>query len=261
MKKPRMPVLFVGHGSPMNALEKNPFTRALSGLAAGIPRPRAILCLSAHWETSLTQVLVKASPETIHDFYGFPDQLNRFLYPAPGAVTEARQTLDLLSDRALETDAWGLDHGAWTMLTHLYPRADIPVFQVSLGHDLSMAAHIALGRALAPLRDEGILILGSGNIVHNLGMMDPDARAKPYDWAEVFDAGVKKALMEKDIDALASPKAMGRAAASLSLPSDEHYIPLLYAAGASSKRDKISFPYEGIEHASLSMRAVLWREE
>ncbi|MBF0594347.1 MAG: 4,5-DOPA dioxygenase extradiol [Candidatus Omnitrophica bacterium] len=252
-----MPVLFVGHGSPINAIEDNAFTRRLKELGGQLPRPQAVLCISAHWETAGTQVLVNETPATIHDFYGFPKQLNEYDYPAPGAVAIAQETIrELKRVQAQATSAWGLDHGAWAILTHLYPKADVPVFQVSLDKDLSMEGHYAIGRLLAPLRAQGVLILGSGNIVHNLGAYDPDTNARPYDWAVTFDDGIKAALQAHDIGLLTDPSRVDQKAARLSLPTEEHYTPLLYVVGASHQDDKLSFPFEGIQNASMSMRMV-----
>ena len=261
MNTSSMPALFIGHGSPMNAIEDNDFTASLKQLGSQLPRPEAILCVSAHWQTAGTQVLVQDAPETIHDFYGFPRELNEFRYPAPGAVKQARLAVEaLVGIGARENSKWGLDHGTWSVLTHLYPKADIPVFQVSLDRHLPMDKHQVIGALLAPLRDQGILILGSGNIVHNLGLYDADPDAKPYDWAVKFDAAVKKVLLAHDATALNHPETISPEMARLAMPTTEHYLPLLYVAGASRPTDRLSFPYEGLQNASMSMRMVLFQD-
>src|SRR5579862_2570774 len=183
-----MPVLFVGHGSPMNAIEHNAFTKTLEGLSAQLPKPEAVCVISAHWVTAGSQVLASAHPRTIHDFYGFPRPLFEVQYPAPGAPAEAERVareLEIQPD-----DTWGFDHGAWSVLRHLYPDADIPVFQVSLDEGRSLARHVELGRELGALRERGVLILGSGNIVHNLGRLEGEKDAAPYPWTVEFDSKV-----------------------------------------------------------------------
>lgn len=255
-----MPVLFVGHGSPMNALGDNAFTQSLRALGKKLPRPEAVCCVSAHWETPGTQVLAHDVLEVIHDFYGFPEALNEFSYPAPGAPSWARATVKLLAGvQAIESADWGLDHGSWSVLTHLYPKADVPVFQVSLDQGQTLNGHYAIGKMLAPLRKQGVLILGSGNIVHNLGFYDLRVNAPAYDWAVDFDAEIKKALLARDIKTLSAPARIDPGLARLALPTPEHYLPLLYIAGASRSEDRLSFPFEGIQNASMSMRAVLFQ--
>ena len=261
MKPSVMPALFVGHGSPMNAIEDNDYSRCLRRLGRELPRPQAVLCVSAHWQTTGTQVQVHPSPETIHDFYGFPRALNEFLYPAPGAVPQARQALEALEKvGARETSAWGLDHGAWAVMAHLYPEADVPVFQVSLDRRLGMDKHLALGTLLSSLRERGIMILGSGNIVHNLSLYHPDPDAKPYEWAVDFDVAIKRVLQSQDLSSLANPEAVAPAVARLALPTEEHYLPLLYVVGARRPADGLSFPYEKIQNASMAMRIVLFQD-
>jgi 4,5-DOPA dioxygenase extradiol len=254
-----MPALFVGHGSPMNALEENPYTISLERLAARIPRPRAILSVSAHWETNGTKVCVHPQPKTIHDFFGFPQELNEFLYPAPGAPEFARQVVKLLSPfKAIETEDWGLDHGTWSVLCHLYPKADVPVFQVSLDRELALNEHFEIGKLLAPIRSEGVMILGSGNIVHNLDLYVQRANAKPYAWAEDFDHKVKELLVARDSLGLIGISRIVPDLVSYAVPTWEHYLPLLYVVGASSDTDTVSFPYEGLQNASISMRTVIY---
>lgn len=254
-----MPVLFVGHGNPMNAIEDNVWSRAFRDLASALPRPRAILAISAHWYVEGTFTTVNERPETIHDFGGFPDELFRVQYPAPGDPALARRVVGLLGERRISTsDAWGLDHGTWSVLVHLRPAADVPVVQLSIDGRLPPAEHLAIGRALAPLRDEGVLVLGSGNVVHNLrhafGAWHR-GDVKTPDWARTFDAEVARALSLHDGDALV--RALESEEGRLSAPTPDHYLPLLYAAGASRVADPVRFPIEGFDMASLSMRSVV----
>jgi len=254
----RMPVLFVGHGSPMNAIEDNVFSRGFRELAKALPRPRAILAVSAHWYIEGTLSTASERPTTIHDFDGFPDELYRMEYPAPGNVELAREVVRLLGERASLSQEWGLDHGTWSVLVHLRPEADVPVVQLSLDRGLSPEGHLALGRALAPLRDEGVLIMGSGNLVHNLrhafGAWRRGERAPP-DWARAFDEDVAGAITRHDLKSLAG--ALAREEGRLAHPTPEHYLPLLYTLGAATERDAVRFPIEGFDMASLSMRSVL----
>ena len=254
----KMPVLFVGHGSPMNAIEQNRFTETLRGLAARLPRPQAVCVVSAHWVTRGSEVLAVPKPRTIHDFYGFPAPLYQVEYPAPGAPAEAGRVARELEIRPDET--WGFDHGAWSVLRHLYPQADVPVFQVSLDQGRSLARHLELGSELAGLRRRGVLILGSGNIVHNLRRLQGDKDAPPYPWTLEFDGRVKKAIENRDVASLAAPESWGRALEALAHPTLEHYVPLLYCLGSTTQDDAVSYPYEGFEYGSLSMRMVLFGE-
>lgn len=249
-----MPALFLGHGNPMNALADNDFTRSLGRLAADLPRPDAVLVVSAHWLTEGTHVLTSRSPRTIHDFGGFPDELFRVLYRAPGSPESAELVCDLLPE-ARRDDSWGLDHASWAVLRHMWPDADVPVFELSLDMDASPRQHWEIGRRLAPLRDRGVLVAGSGNIVHSFAGVswEPDAPARP--WAKEFDAWVADAIERRDGPALVDYHRAG-AAARLSLPTDEHYVPLLYAAAMSDPDDEITFPHTGIDMASMSMRCV-----
>jgi 4,5-DOPA dioxygenase extradiol len=253
-----MPVLFVGHGSPMNAIEDNVWSRGFRALATALPPPRAILAISAHWYVEGTFTTGNERPETIHDFGGFPEALYRVQYPAPGDPGLARRVVGLVGeDRASVSADWGLDHGTWSVLVHLCPAADIPVVQLSIDGRLPPVEHLAIGRALAPLRDEGVLVLGSGNIVHNLrhafsAWHRGDTRTP--DWARDFDAGIAKALSGHDPDALAH--ALDSDAGRLAHPTPDHYLPLLYVAGASSPADVVRFPIEGFDMGSLSMRTA-----
>lgn len=254
----KMPVLFVGHGSPMNAIEHNAFTETLEKLSSRLPRPKAVCVVSAHWVTSGSQVLASKHPRTIHDFYGFPRPLYEVEYPAPGAPSEAEK---LASNPEIERDEkWGLDHGAWSVLRHMYPRADVPAFQLSLDQRRGFKEHLALGREIQTLRERGVLILGSGNIVHNLGRIDWNNPQGAYDWAVEFDAKVKAAVNDHDAMALAEPQNWGEALLGAAHPTVEHYLPLLYCMGSTDERDAISYPYEGFDFGSISMRMILFGE-
>jgi len=251
-----MPALFIGHGSPMLAVTENPYRTAWRRIGAALPRPRAILCISAHWVTDGTRVATKAQPQTIHDFGGFPRELYAQQYPAPGAPDLARRVMGhVTSTVVVPDDAWGLDHGAWCVLQSLFPAADVPVCQLSLDAGLSLQGHLQLGGELAALRDEGVLILGSGNVVHNLRRMRAGSDA--YDWAVEFDAYVRRAVETGYDDALVDYMLAGESAA-LSVPTTEHYLPLLYVAGARQARDRSSFPVDGFDLGSLSMLSVAY---
>ncbi|MBK8206469.1 MAG: 4,5-DOPA dioxygenase extradiol [Planctomycetes bacterium] len=252
----RMPVLFAGHGSPMNAISDNNWSRGFRALGESLPRPNAIVCISAHWYVPGTLVSSNQQPRTIHDFGGFPLELYQVQYPAPGSPKLAGRVAELTG--AEQSEDWGLDHGTWSVLRHMYPDADIPVVQLSVDVRLQPAAHIDLGRALAPLRDEKTLIVGSGNITHNLrhaftSMQGGDT--KTPEWAARFDQGVAAALERHDNEWLA--RAPATADGQVNHPTPDHYLPLLYVAGASSQGDRVTFPVTGFDLASLSMRCVL----
>lgn len=240
----------------MNAIEHNAFTETLSKLAAQLPRPKAVCVVSAHWVTSGTQVLKSDHPRTIHDFYGFPQPLYDLQYPAPGAPEEAEK---IAGDSNIAKDeTWGLDHGSWSVLRHMYPKADVPAFQLSLDRRREFKEHLELGREIRSLRERGVLILGSGNIVHNLGRVDWENPHGAYDWAVEFDAKVKAGLDAHDARALTSPQHWGEKLLSTAHPTVEHYLPLLYCVGSVDEGDAVSYPYEGFDFGSISMRAVLF---
>jgi 4,5-DOPA dioxygenase extradiol len=254
MSANKMPVLFVGHGTPMNAVEDNEYSQAWQAIGRELPRPKAILCISAHWETEQPQVTAMSQPKTIHDFYGFPRELNEMQYPAPGSSELAKRVMELLADKSASPDQkWGLDHGTWSVLARMYPAADIPVVQLSLAHTRDGQFHFDLGGSLQPLREEGILILGSGNAVHNLGRISFGGGA--YDWAVQFDQKVKTCIEKNDPDSLINFQEQG-ADAALAINSAEHYLPLLYILGLRQSEDKLRFYCENVVYGSLSMRCV-----
>lgn len=256
----RMPSIFIGHGSPMNALADNAFTRHLKELGERIERPKAILMVSAHWLTRTGSFIsVVPKPPTIHDFGGFPDELFAVQYPAPGAPEAAREAIaQVKSVQVHEDHEMGLDHGAWSILKHIYPAADVPVFQLSIDWDLSPAQHYALAQELHGLREKGILIMGSGNVVHNLRLLNwkggPDV--VPYDWAVEFDAFVQRNVASGDHQALVDYSSLG-AVAQQAHPTNDHYLPLLYTLGASDKGAPLTEIHTGMEMGSISMRSFL----
>jgi len=250
----RMPVLFLGHGSPINAIEENAFSRAWADASGPIPRPRAVLCISAHWETDGTRVTAMERPATIHDFSGFPRPLYEVSYPAPGSPELARRVVATVRGARVGLDPdRGLDHGAWSVLRRMYPEADIPVLQLSLDRTKEPAVHYGLGKELAALRREGVLIVGSGNLVHNLGLMTWEDKA--YDWAIEFDETVKRLILSGDHDAIVRYPELGRVA-RLSVPTNEHFLPLLYVLALQEKGEGIRFFSDQVTLGSISMRSL-----
>jgi len=257
----KMPVLFIGHGSPLNIILDNSYTRSLAELGKNLPRPEAILVVSAHWLTKGTHVTCVEKPRTIHDFYGFPDELYALRYPSPGAPDEARSVTELVKrvQVTCRTD-WGLDHASWAVLKHMYPGADVPVFEMSLAytynewHPKPLQYHYELAQELAGLRSRGVLIIGSGNIVHNLGMIDfENIDAKIFDWAGEFDEKVKKSLLQGKHDDLIHYQDLG-AASLLAVPTLDHYLPMIYAIALQEKGEPLTFSHEGFQYGSVSMR-------
>jgi 4,5-DOPA dioxygenase extradiol len=247
----RLPVLFLGHGSPMNAITDTSWRRSWEGLAARFPTPKAILCVSAHWETDGSFAATTETPKTIHDFYGFPDALFAMRYPAPGAPELAARAMALTG--AQGDASWGLDHGAWSVLASLYPHADIPVAQFSLDRTKTPGAHYALGQALAPLRDEGVLILGSGNIVHNLRAWRGGQQR--YDWAGRINIVMQEKIAAGDDAALVYYARLDPEIA-LAIPTNEHYLPLLYVLGARDKGEKTEI-FNSDVTASIAMTSLI----
>lgn len=253
----RMPVVFIGHGNPMNALADNKYTRAWREIGESVPKPRAVLCVSAHWYLPGVAVTAMERPRTIHDFGGFPRELYAVQYPAPGNVSLANEIVDLLSPMAVRHDhEWGLDHGAWSVLCHVFPDADIPIIQLSIDETQPAEFHYAIGRRLSSLRDDGVLMVGSGNVVHNLHTYAWGRNeVEPFDWAVKFENTVRECLISHDHTPLVEYETLGRDA-HLSAPTPDHYLPLLYVAGASDKDDEVNFPVEGVDGGSISMLSV-----
>jgi 4,5-DOPA dioxygenase extradiol len=252
-----LPAIFFGHGNPMNALSDNRYTAGWRQIGERTPRPRAILSISAHWFVPATGVTISTSPPTIHDFGGFPRELYQVQYPAPGDPELARRVHALLQPLPVSfDDSWGLDHGTWSVLRHVYPDASIPVVQLSIDETQPAPFHFEIGRRLAPLRGEGVLIVGSGNLVHNLhayawGRHMPD----PYDWAIEFEDEAKQMMLAGDYQPLIDYERLGPEA-QLSIPTPDHYLPLLYTLGTRQRKEPVSFPIEGVDGGSISMLTV-----
>lgn len=252
----KMPLLFIGHGSPMNAIEENEFSKGWREVGKELPKPKAILCISAHWETNGTFVTAMEKPQTIHDFYGFPKKLFNVEYPAPGYPQLANETKKLIHKTDVEFDnQWGLDHGCWSVLKHLYPEADVPVIQLSIDHYKTPQWHFELAKEISTLREKGILILGSGNMVHNLRLLnwnDPDYK---YDWAEEMNEKFKSFIDEADFKNLIDYNSLGNAA-SLAVPTPEHFIPLLYILGLKEEKEKVNYFNDRTIMGSISMTSL-----
>jgi 4,5-DOPA dioxygenase extradiol len=257
----KMPVLFIGHGSPMNIIQDNSYTRSLAALGKSLPRPKSILVISAHWLTPGTFVTCMERPRTIHDFYGFPEELYNIRYESPGSPDEARFVTESVQKVGVGCNSeWGLDHASWAVLKHMYPHADVPVFEISLDysfnawHPKPIQYHYDLAKELAGLRKRGVLIMGSGNIVHNLSMIDfENTDAKAFDWAREFDEQVKKNLLAGNHKDLIHYGNMGKAA-TIAVPTFDHYLPMIYAIALQDKNEPLTFIHEGFQNASISMR-------
>jgi 4,5-DOPA dioxygenase extradiol len=253
----RQTAIFFGHGSPMNALLNNSYTEAWQRIGQEITKPKVILSISAHWFVPETGVTISSAPKTIHDFGGFPKELYQVQYPAPGDPDLARRVQHLLSPLPVTMDySWGLDHGTWSVLRHVYPDADVPIVQLSIDESKPASFHFEIGRRLAPLREEGVLIVGSGNLVHNLhayawGRHAPD----PYDWAVQFETEAKEMMLAGEYKPLIEYEKLGKMAL-LSVPTPEHYLPLLYVVATRQPGELITFPVEGVDGGSISMLAV-----
>ena len=252
-----MPAIFFGHGNPMNALQRNAWTDKWANIGKTIQRPQAVLCISAHWYLPATLVTGTTEPRTIHDFGGFPKELYQVRYPARGDTQLARRVQQLLAPLEVGIDtSWGLDHGAWSVLAHVFPDADVPVVQLSIDETQPPDFHFELGKRLTPLRDEGILIIGSGNLVHNLhtyswGKHTPE----PYDWAVRFETTARELMLNGDFEPLVQYDTLGRDAV-LSIPTPDHYLPLLYVIATKRNDDTVTFPVEGVDGGSVSMLTV-----
>ena len=248
-----MPAVFFGHGSPMNALERNDDTQTWFEFGRSIPKPRAILMVSAHWYVNATAVTAMESPRTIHDFYGFPDELSTFPYPAPGSTWLADRIVETLSPTWVgrDLDSWGLDHGTWSVLTHVFPDADVPVVQLSVNGNEPLDYHLDLGRRLVPLLDEGVLIAGSGNVVHNLRAISWGANGRGFDWADRFDLLVRDIMLDRPAQLADSERS---ADYSMAVPTPDHFLPLAYIAGIAAETGRTVRTFnEGRTMGSLSM--------
>ena len=256
----KMPVLFVGHGSPMNALESNEFTKKWQQLGASLPRPQAILCISAHWETEGTFVTAMPQPKTIHDFGGFPQALFDVQYPAPGSLDLAKNAKELVKQTSIGLDEkWGLDHGCWSILKPMFPKADIPVIQMSLDYRKDAAYHYNLGKELQQLRHKGVLIVGSGNIVHNLGLINWQKMNEPeygFDWALEAKEKLNNYIISGNHQQLIQYKNLGKSIA-LAVPSPDHFLPLLYTLALKTEKDQLSLFNDKALMGSITMTSVL----
>jgi 4,5-DOPA dioxygenase extradiol len=252
-----LPAIFFGHGNPMNALWKNDYTAAWARVGEHTPRPRAILSISAHWFVSGTGVTISTAPRTIHDFGGFPRELYQVQYPAPGDPALARRVQELLAPLPVTLDSsWGFDHGTWSVLRHMYPAADVPIVQLSVNRARPPDFHYEIGQRLASLREEGVLIVGSGNLVHNLHTYAWGRQTvEPYEWAVRFESEAKGLLLAGDHSALVAYESLGPEA-MLAIPTPDHYLPLLYVIGTRQVGDSVTFPVEGVDGGSISMLAV-----
>jgi 4,5-DOPA dioxygenase extradiol len=255
----KMPVLFVGHGSPMNVIEENEFVESWRAIGKTLPKPKAILCISAHWETRGTFVTAMENPKTIHDFGGFPKALYEIQYPAPGSPELAVKIKDNIKRTSVELDdQWGLDHGCWSVLKQMFPLANIPVIQLSLDHYQSARYHYELGKELSYLRNEGILIIGSGNLVHNLRMIDWEHIEEPgvgYDWAIDANEKMKNYILSNDHESLINYRSQGRSF-DLAIPTPEHFLPLLYILALKDENENVSFSNNKCVGGSLSMTSI-----
>ena len=252
-----MPTIFFGHGNPMNALYRNEWTEGWARVGREIPRPKAILCVSAHWYIPETAVTAMENPRTIHDFGGFPRELFEVQYPASGSPDLAERVRQLLAPVEVRSDTrWGLDHGTWSVLCHVFPEADIPVVQLSIDETQAAEFHYELAKKLQPLRDEGVLITGSGNVVHNLHAYSWGKHSiEPYDWALRFEAAARELILTDNHAPLVKYESMGRDAL-LSAPTPDHYLPLMYILALQRTGEKVSFPVEGFDGGSISMLTV-----
>jgi 4,5-DOPA dioxygenase extradiol len=252
----KMPALFIGHGSPMNGIEDNAFSQRWAAMGKEIPTPQAVLVISAHWLTRGTAITAMAQPQTIHDFGGFPQALFEVQYPAPGHPKLAEETAALIKKTKVQLDHdWGLDHGSWSVVKNMYPEANIPVLQLSIDYNKSAQYHYDLATELAALRKKGVLIIGSGNMVHNLRILDWNKPDGGYDWADEMNATFKRLISESNHQALINFQELGKAAA-LSIPTPDHYLPLLYTLGVKDKHDAVSFFNDKTTMGSISMTSV-----
>ena len=254
----KQPVLFIGHGNPMNAISDNNFTKSLKKISETIEKPEAIVVISAHWQTKGTSITLSDDPRQIYDFYGFPKELYNVVYQPKGKEKLSNYIIETLNTEGIivtGVDYWGLDHGSWAILTHIFPKGDIPVLQLSLDADLDVDSHYQIGKKLSFLRDMGVLVIGSGNIVHNLQDMGKETLSEPYSWAVEFDRYIADSISSGNHNNLIDYKQAGECA-EISLPTDEHYLPLIYVAAMQTPGEKTEFLYDEIHHSSLSMRCL-----
>ena len=253
----KMPVVFAGHGSPMNAIEDNTYSRTWRKMAELMPKPDVILSVSAHWYTKGTKIMNEENPKTIYDMYGFPRELYEVMYNSPGSPEMAEASKALISRETNYDNSWGIDHGTWSVLVHMYPDRDIPVFQISIDAGAPPETHYKIGRELRSLREHGVLILGSGNIVHNLRLADWDMDDVGFDWAYEFDGSIHDSIMKKDHEKILKYEELG-SLAKLAVPITDHFYPLLYALGASDEGDSISVYNRSCVLGSVMMTAYIW---
>ena len=254
---PKMPVLFVGHGSPMNAIEDNDFSKNWRSLAERIPKPEAIISFSAHWFTDGTKIMNQEKPETIYDMYGFPIELYEVVYDSPGAPDLAKLSKELISKETEFDNSWGIDHGTWSVLVHMYPERDIPVFQISIDAYAPPEAHYQIGKELSSLRGQGVLIFGTGNIVHNLRLVDWSMGNKGFEWAYQFDDFINENTLANNHENILNYKDAGKMA-KLAVPTPDHFYPLLYVLGASDQEDKITVFNKSCVLGSVTMTGYLF---
>lgn len=254
---PKMPVVFVGHGSPMNAIEDNEYSRTWKSIAKRIPKPEVILSISAHWFTKGTKIMNEESPKMIYDMYGFPDELYKVRYNPPGSPRVAKVSKELISKETEYDNSWGIDHGTWSVLVHMYPERDIPVFQISVDAYAPPEVHYKIGSELKSLREQGVLIFGTGNIVHNLRLVDWRMGSKGFDWAYEFDEYIYENIINKKYNHILNFNDMC-SAAKYAVPTPDHFYPLLYTLGASDEEDKVSVFNKSCELGALTMTSYLW---
>lgn len=259
MKNEKLPAVFIGHGSPMNIVLDNDFTRSLVRLGRELPRPETILVVSAHWLTEGTFITCSDTPEQIYDFYGFPEELYEYRYGAKGSGIKSAEALGCLREFNAGCGDRGLDHASWAVLRHMYPSADIPVIELSLCVGADASHHFEIGKALRPLREKGFLIIGSGNIVHNLRVMKYDTDAVPFDWAVDFDRTIKNIILSGDFEKLVDYNSLGESA-RLSIPTNDHYLPMLYTLALKEDGENAVFTHESIQNGSVSMRSFIITE-
>ncbi len=253
----KMPVIFVGHGSPMNAIEDNEYSRAWKSIVKRIPKPQAIISISAHWFIKGTKIQNAEAPRTIYDMYGFPKELYEVVYNAPGAPDVAKVAKELISKDTVYDNTWGIDHGTWSVLVHMYPERDVPVFQISIDAYAPPEEHYRIGRELRSLREKGVLILGSGNIVHNLRLVDWHMGSKGFDWAYEFDDYIYDNIMSKNHQHILNFNELCSSARH-AVPTPDHFYPLLYTLGASDEEDRVSVFNKSCELGSLTMTSYIW---